>query len=120
MIPAGFEYFAPASLSEAIELLSTYKDDVKLLAGGQSLVPLMKLRLARPRYLIDLNRIADLSYIRADRNALCVGALTTHSEIEQSELIKRECPLLSQAAATIGDVQVRNQEIGRASCRERV
>jgi carbon-monoxide dehydrogenase medium subunit len=109
MIPTEFEYFAPASLKEALSLLSTYKDDAKILAGGQSLVPLMKLRLARPRYLIDLSGIADLSYIRAEGNDLRIGALVTHSQIEQSKLIKRDCPLLSQAAATIGDVQVRNQ-----------
>ncbi|HEY2990329.1 MAG TPA: FAD binding domain-containing protein, partial [Candidatus Binatia bacterium] len=109
MIPAAFEYFAPKSLTEALDLLSTYKDGAKLIAGGQSLVPLMKLRLARPRYLIDLNRIADMSYIRAAGSALRIGALTTHSQVEQSELIKRDCPLLAQTAATIGDVQVRNQ-----------
>jgi carbon-monoxide dehydrogenase medium subunit len=109
MIPASFEYFAPASLKEALELLSSYKDDAKLIAGGQSLVPLMKLRLAKPRYLVDLNRIADLSYIRADGNRLRIGALTTHAQIENSGIIGRDCPLLAQAAATIGDVQVRNQ-----------
>jgi len=109
MIPSAFEYFAPASLKEALDLLIVYREDAKILAGGQSLVPLMKLRLARPRYVIDLNRIADLSYIRAEGNDLRIGALATHSQLEQSELIKRDCPLLSQAAATIGDVQVRNQ-----------
>ncbi|MGH7766979.1 MAG: FAD binding domain-containing protein [Candidatus Binatia bacterium] len=109
MIPADFEYFAPASLKEAVGLLSTYKDDAKILAGGQSLVPLMKLRLARPRYLVDLSGIAELSYIRAEGNDLRIGALVAHSQLEQSQLIKRDCPLLSQAAATIGDVQVRNQ-----------
>jgi carbon-monoxide dehydrogenase medium subunit len=109
MIPSSFEYFAPASLKEAFDLLSTYKDEAKLIAGGQSLVPLMKLRLAKPRYLIDLNRIADLSYIRSDRDGLRIGALTTHAEIENSDIVRRDCPLLTQAAATIGDVQVRNQ-----------
>jgi carbon-monoxide dehydrogenase medium subunit len=109
MIPSSFEYFAPASLNEALTLLSAYKDDAKILAGGQSLVPLMKLRLAKPRYLIDLNRIADLSFIRGDGDGIRIGALTTHTEIENSEIIKRGCSLLAQAAATIGDVQVRNQ-----------
>jgi aerobic carbon-monoxide dehydrogenase medium subunit len=109
MIPAGFEYFAPSSLKEAVELLSNYKDDVKILAGGQSLVPLMKLRLAKPRYVVDLSRIGDLNYIRGAGGALHIGALATHSEIENSEAIRRDCPLLAQTAATIADVQVRNR-----------
>jgi len=109
MIPAPFEYFAPASLREALGLLSDYKDDVKLLAGGQSLVALMKLRLAKPKYVIDLNRIPGLNYIRAEKDSIRIGALATHAEIEQSETIRRNCPLLSEAAATIGDAQVRNQ-----------
>jgi carbon-monoxide dehydrogenase medium subunit len=109
MIPASFEYFAPASLKEALKLLSTYKDDAKILAGGQSLVPLMKLRLAKPTHVIDLNRIPDLNYIRTDGDSIRIGALTTHTEIEISEIIKRDSSLLAEAAATIGDVQVRNQ-----------
>ena len=109
MIPAPFEYFAPGSLKEALGLLSDYKDDAKILAGGQSLVALMKLRLAKPRYVIDLNRIPDLKYIRAEGDCVLIGALATHAEIEQSEIIRRNCPLLSEAAATIGDAQVRNQ-----------
>jgi carbon-monoxide dehydrogenase medium subunit len=109
MIPSAFEYFAPASLKEALDLLSSHRDDAKLLAGGQSLVPLMKLRLAKPTHVIDLNGIPDLNYIRADADGVRLGALATHRQIEQSKLITRDCPLLAQAAATIGDVQVRNQ-----------
>ena len=109
MIPAGFEYFAPSSVKEAVALLSNYKDDVKVLAGGQSLVPLMKLRLAKPRYVVDLSRIGDLNYIRSAGGAIHIGALATHSEIERSEVILRDCPLLAQTAATIADVQVRNR-----------
>lgn len=109
MIPASFEYFAPASLKEALKLLSTYKGDAKILAGGQSLVPLMKLRLAKPTHVIDLNRIPDLNYVRTDGDSIRIGALTTHTEIENSEIIKRDSSLLAEAAATIGDVQVRNQ-----------
>ncbi len=109
MIPASFEYFAPASLKEALDLLSAHKDDVKILAGGQSLVPLMKLRLAKPKYVVDLSAIADLNYVRAEAGSLRIGALATHAQIEESALIRRDCPLLSQTAATIGDVQVRNQ-----------
>jgi len=109
MIPAAFEYFAPGSLKEAIELLSRHGEGAKILAGGQSLVPLMKLRLAKPRYLIDLTRISGLSYIRQEGDILQIGALTHHAQLEQSDLLKRECPMLAQTAATVGDVQVRNQ-----------
>lgn len=108
MIPAAFEYHSPATLKEAIGLLST-KEDVKILAGGQSLVPLMKLRLAKPGCVIDLNRIPDLSYIREDGNHISIGAMTTHAEIEESRLLRNLCPLLPQTAATIADVQVRNR-----------
>jgi aerobic carbon-monoxide dehydrogenase medium subunit len=109
MIPSAFEYFAPASLKEALGLLSTYKDDVKIIAGGQSLVPLMKLRLAKPSRLVDISRLPELDYIRSAGNSIEIGALATHAQIEHAELVKRDCQLLSQAAATIGDVQVRNQ-----------
>ncbi len=109
MIPASFEYLAPRSLKEALELLSTYKEDGKLLAGGQSLVPLMKLRLARPAHLIDLSRLSELNYIRADGDRIAIGSMTTHTQLEKSELLRASCSLLPQAAATIGDVQVRNQ-----------
>ena len=109
MIPSAFEYFAPTSLTQAFELLSIYKEDVKLIAGGQSLVPLMKLRLAKPRYLIDLTRIPDLSYVRQESGTIRIGALATHAQIEHSELLKTHSPLLPQTTATIGDVQVRNQ-----------
>jgi carbon-monoxide dehydrogenase medium subunit len=109
MIPVGFEYHSPASLEEAVKLLSTLGEDVKILGGGQSLVTLMKLRLARPKHLIDLNSIPGLSYIRDEGNHLLIGALTTHTEIEESELLKRKTPLLPLAATTIGDVQVRNR-----------
>ena len=85
------------------------REDVKILAGGQSLVPLMKLRLAKPGCVIDLNRIPDLSYIREEGNRIAIGAMTTYAEIEESNLLKKSCSLLPKTAATIGDVQVRNQ-----------
>jgi carbon-monoxide dehydrogenase medium subunit len=109
MIPAAFEYFAPASLKEALDLLTTHREDAKVLAGGQSLVPLMKLRLARPRYLVDLSRIAELNYVQANGDFIHIGALATHHEIERSDIVRKDCPLLAQTAATIGDVQVRNR-----------
>ena len=108
MIPATFEYYSPRSLREAIDLLSA-KEDVKILAGGQSLVPLMKLRLAKPKHLIDLGRIPGLNTIKEQGDSIFIGALTTHAELESSELLRRRCPLLPQTASTIGDVQVRSR-----------
>ena len=109
MTPAAFDYYAPSSLKEALGLLSSYKEDGKLLAGGQSLVPLMKLRLARPKVLIDLGRIPDLNTIAERADSIVIGALTTHAQLESSDLLRTRCPLLPQTATTIGDVQVRNQ-----------
>jgi aerobic carbon-monoxide dehydrogenase medium subunit len=108
MIPAPFEYHSPDSLDEALKLLAG-KEDAKVLAGGQSLVPLMKLRLAKPKCIVDLGRIPGLKSIEEKADAVSIGALTTHAEIESSEVLKRCCPLLPQTASTIGDVQVRNQ-----------
>jgi len=108
MIPGAFEYFSPRSLNEALDLLSTHKDDVKILAGGQSLIPLMKLRLAKPAYVVDLGRISGLDTISENQNEIVIGALATHTQIENSELLQRRCPLLPQTATTIADVQVRN------------
>lgn len=106
MIPQEFEYSAPSSLQEALALLAT--GDAKVLAGGMSLIPLMKLRLAAPGHVIDLGRVAGLSYIREDAGQLRIGPMTTHYEIESSPLLRARCPLLAEAAAQIGDVQVRN------------
>lgn len=108
MIPASFEYYSPTALKEALDLLST-REDSKILAGGQSLVPLMKLRLAKPKCLVDLSRISGLSYIREQGNSIILGSMTTQAQIEESQLLKNKCPLLPQTATTIGDVQVRNQ-----------
>ncbi|MDQ7843703.1 MAG: xanthine dehydrogenase family protein subunit M [Armatimonadota bacterium] len=108
MIPASFEYFSPRTVPEAVHLLARYGPEAKLLAGGHSLVPLMKLRLAAPRYIIDLNRIDGLSYIREEDGVLRLGALTRHAEIEHSELIRARYPLLADAARVISDPLVRN------------
>jgi carbon-monoxide dehydrogenase medium subunit len=107
MIPAQFEYHAPTSVKEALQLLQAHPD-AKLLAGGHSLLPMMKLRLARPADLIDLGRLSELRYIKEDRGAVVIGALTTHWLIESSALLKAKAPVLVEAAAQIGDVQVRN------------
>ncbi len=109
MIPAEFEYFAPSTQEEAISLLGRYGSEAKLLAGGQSLIPIMKLRLAQPRYIIDLGRLPDLSYIREEDGAVAIGALTTHHMLETSELLRAKLPLVPETAAVIADVQVRNR-----------
>jgi carbon-monoxide dehydrogenase medium subunit len=109
MIPAPFEYLRAASVEEAIALLRAYGEDARLLAGGHSLIPLMKLRLASPRYLIDIGGISGLAYITEDAGGIHVGALTTHAEIEYSDVLKARLPLLPEAAARIGDAQVRNR-----------
>jgi carbon-monoxide dehydrogenase medium subunit len=108
MYPAQFDYHSPASVQEAISLLGRLKDDAKLLAGGHSLLPLMKLRLAQPKHLIDLRKVPGLSGIKEDGGAIAIGALTTHYAVESSSLLKQKCPLLSETAGTIGDPQVRN------------
>jgi carbon-monoxide dehydrogenase medium subunit len=111
MIPAAFKYAAPTSIADALAILGSGDGDVKVLAGGHSLLPLMKLRLASPSVLVDINRIPGLSYLREDDHIhrLRIGACTRHAEIERSELVRTRYPLLSDAAAGIGDPQVRNR-----------
>lgn len=109
MIPSAFDYFAPRSLEEALELASRHGGEARLLAGGHSLLPLMKLRLATPTVVIDLGRVAELAYIREDGGQIAVGAMTTHAALEGAELLQRRAPLLAETAAEIGDVQVRNR-----------
>jgi carbon-monoxide dehydrogenase medium subunit len=106
MIAQDFEYASPASLKDALGMLSG--DNVKVLAGGMSLIPLMKLRLATPGQLVDIGRIPDLNYIREDKGVLRIGATTTHYEVESSATVRARCPLLADAASHIGDIQVRN------------
>jgi carbon-monoxide dehydrogenase medium subunit len=109
MIPSQFDYLAPQTLDEAVRLLGEHADEAKILAGGHSLIPAMKLRLAMPQILIDLGRIRDLSYIREEGDQIRIGAMTTYYEIESSERLREICPLLPETAAQIGDVQVRNK-----------
>lgn len=108
MIPASFDYESPKTLNEALSLLAAH-EDAKLLAGGHSLLPAMKLRLANPALLIDLGRIAGLDYIRDAGDSISIGALTTHGTVASSQLLLSSSPLLAQAAANIGDIQVRNR-----------
>jgi len=109
MIPASFDYIAAKSLDEAISLLGKHKDDAKILAGGHSLLPAMKLRLMQPKVLIDLGRIRDLSYIKEEGGQIRIGAMTTHFQVETSDILRRACPLLPETASHLGDMQVRNK-----------
>jgi carbon-monoxide dehydrogenase medium subunit len=109
MIAQNFEYLVPASLGEAVNLLQKHGGRAKILAGGHSLIPMMKLRLASPEFLIDIGRILELSYIKEEGGKIRIGALTTHYVIETSDLIRRRLSALSDAAGLIGDVQVRNK-----------
>ncbi len=102
------EFLEPTTLTEACSLLSKYKDEAKLLSGGQSLVPILKLRLISPKYLIDLKGIHELDFIRENDDCLTIGALTTEREIETSHIIKRRFPIIAEAVHTIGSVQIRN------------
>ncbi len=108
MYPAQFDYHTPSTLQEAISLLTRLKDDAKLLAGGHSLIPMMKLRLAKPAHLIDLRKVPGLSGIREEAGAIVIGALTTHYQLESSTLLRQKCPLLPETGGQIGDPQVRN------------
>ena len=107
MIPPSFEYYAPRSIGEALSLLSRLGSESKLLAGGHSLLPMMKLRFAQPAHLIDLNRIPDLRGIREEGGELVVGAMTTEAELIGSSLIRNKVPLLAEGAGSIADPQVR-------------
>lgn len=109
MIPQPFEYHVPKNITEAARLLAQYSGEGKILAGGHSLVPLMKLRLAAPKHLIDLGRIAELDYIRETDDKIAIGAMTTHYQLESSSLLQARCPLLPETAREIGDAQVRNK-----------
>jgi aerobic carbon-monoxide dehydrogenase medium subunit len=109
MIPVAFDYITAKNLDEALSLLAQHKDDAKLLAGGHSLLPAMKLRLVQPKVLIDIGRIKDLNYIREEGGVIKIGAMTTHFQIETSELLRRSCPLLPETATNLGDMQVRNK-----------
>ena len=108
MIPDSFDYYAPTSLEEAIGLLQQHGDDAKILAGGHSLIPLMKLRLAAPQVLIDISRVSGLNEISEEDGTIVIGALCTHAQIADSSIVQSGAPALSAAAGQIGDQQVRN------------
>src|ERR1700756_4382329 len=108
MIPAAFEYLRPKTIPEAIGFLQQYGDDAKILSGGQSLIPMMKFRLARPAWLIDINRISGLSYIREEDGYLKIGGLTREADLEYSALIHAKYPILADTSRVIADPQIRN------------
>ena len=109
MIPTAFEYKRASSADEAISLISQYGDEAKFLAGGHSLIPLMKLRLAQPTMLVDIGRVKDLSYIKDAGDHIAIGALTRHMDVEKSPVLRQHVPLLAHAAGYVGDAQVRHR-----------
>ena len=109
MIPAAFDYVRAGSAAEAISLIGQHGEDAKFLAGGHSLLPLMKLRLASPSVLVDIGRVSDLSYIRDGGDHIAIGALTRHMDVETSTVLKEHAPLLAHAAGHVGDPQVRHR-----------
>ena len=116
MIPPKFEYEVAESVEHAGELLGRYGTDAKLLAGGQSLLPLIKLRITRPSALIDLGRLSDLAYVREDGDQIAIGAMTRYSTLEHNELLQRACPLLAAACGEVGDPQVRHMGTIGGAC----
>jgi len=109
MIPVAFTYKRAGSVSEALELAAEHGDDAKFLAGGHSLLPLMKLRLAAPEVIIDLTGLRDLSYVTDQGSHVAIGALTRHHDVEHSDVLRREVPLLAHAAGQVGDPQIRHR-----------
>jgi carbon-monoxide dehydrogenase medium subunit len=109
MIPASFDYHAPTTLADALRLLGRDRGDAKIMAGGHSLTPMMKLRLARPGSVIDLRRVPGLNYIREEDGHLAIGAMTTYWDIMSSELVQQKRPGLAATAAEVADIQVRNK-----------
>lgn len=109
MIPAAFDYVRAGSAEEAVSLIGQHGEDAKFLAGGHSLLPLMKLRLAQPTVLVDIGRVADLSYINDAGDHIAIGALTRHMDVENSDVLREHVPLLAHAASHVGDPQVRHR-----------
>ena len=108
MVPRKFEYFAPTTVGAATALLKKYGSDAKVLAGGMSLIPVMKLRLGSPAYIVDINRIPGMRYVKQSGSDILIGALARHHDIQTSKLVRDKAILLSECASLIGDAQVRN------------
>lgn len=109
MIPAAFEYKVAESADHAVQLLGEYGDESKLLAGGHSLIPMMKFRLATPTVLIDVGRLDDMRYIRRDNGHVAIGAMTRHEQLENSDVLADACPMLKHVASLVGDPSVRHR-----------
>src|SRR5262245_45716396 len=109
MIPASFDYHRPSSLDEALKLLKTHGDEAKILSGGMSLLPMMKLRLASVAHVVDLGRIPGLDYIKEEKGALRIGAMTRQAALERSEIVRAKYPILADAVPLIADPLVRNR-----------
>ena len=109
MIPAPFEYVRPVSVADAVAALAEHGDDAKVLAGGHSLLPLMRLRLAYPEVVVDIGRIDELRGVREDGEVVVIGATTTHHDVMRNRLVRTHCPILAEVAGTIGDPQVRHR-----------
>ncbi|GAA2638691.1 xanthine dehydrogenase family protein subunit M [Dactylosporangium fulvum] len=109
MIPVAFDYVRPSTVEDAVAALSSAADEAKILAGGQSLLPVLRLRLAAPALLVDLGGLPGLTGVRLDGDALVIGAMTTHAEVASSPLVRQHAPLLAGAAGTVGDRQVRHR-----------
>jgi carbon-monoxide dehydrogenase medium subunit len=109
MVTSNFDYFAPTTLDEATSLLSKYRGEAKVLAGGHSLIPIMKLRLAEPGVLVDIGGIEGLSYIKAIGGGVSIGSMTTYRELATSSVVQSNYPLLADAAGKVADLQVRNR-----------
>src|SRR5260221_814025 len=116
MIASAFDYVRPATLDEALEHLAKHGEDAKVLAGGHSLIPAMQLRLSQARVVVDIGRIRDLHSISERGGKITIGALTTHFELESTDFLKRSCPVLTEVAGKIGDIQVRNKGTIGGSC----
>src|SRR5215211_3586262 len=108
MIPSAFDYFRPSTVDDAVAALSSAGEDAKVLGGGQSLLPVLRLRLAAPTALVDLGGIEQLAGVREEGDAIVIGAMTTHDAVLRDELVRRYAPLVAQATATVGDRQVRH------------
>src|SRR5438045_9629998 len=108
MYPAAFEYHSPTTIKDALGLMGKHGDDAKLLAGGHSLIPMMKLRLAQPKHLIDLRKVPGLTGIKEDKGMISIGAMSTHWEEESPRELKPNCPVVSETAAMIGEPARRN------------
>src|SRR2546430_140511 len=120
MYPAAFEYHSPTSVRDALGLLGRLGDDAKLLAGGHSLIPMMKLRLAQPKHVIDLGKVKGLTGIKEEKGVFTVGAMTTHWDVESSKPLKAKVPVVSETAAVIGDPAVRDKGVEAALLKKKL